>query len=192
MTLAAGSRRGGSGPRRFVLGGALAGALACHPSGAAAPPATTAARPVEPPTPTSAPPRLPSELLSPPRGGDTSAGQNEPTVTINTGDQDVDVRTALQVIAQTGGFSLVTSPDVKKRVRLHLVDVPVSEALSAVLKAAGLTLATSAAMTVPWNTSVVFYQLPVNVDSLSVDAIMKRFGVGRGLAELIIEGRKRP
>src|SRR5207237_4338966 len=129
-------------------------------------------------------PRLPTELVSPPSGSrlaaDTVAG--EPRVTINTGEQDIDVRTALQVIAQTGGFNLVTSPDIKKRVRLHLVDVPVSEALSAVLKAAGLTLATSAAMTVPWNTSVVFYQLPANVDSLSVDATLNRLRVAPALA----------
>jgi hypothetical protein len=104
-----------------------------------------------------------------------------------------DVRDVLRFIAEKGGYSLVLSPDVNKHVTVDFTDVPVSEAFRSVLEQAGLTLqATSEKLRVPFNPSVVFYQLPVNVDSLPVDAIMKRFRVSRDLAELMVRARQKP
>lgn len=102
-----------------------------------------------------------------------------------------DVRLALEEIAKAGGFSLMISPEIPPvKLHLSLVNVPASDALMAVIGDAGLTLDGDNAMRVPWNPSVVFYQLPVNIDSLSVEAIMKRFSVNRDLAELIVKSRK--
>jgi hypothetical protein len=117
--------------------------------------------------------------------GDTAP---EPTISIHA--QDTDVRPLLQAIARRGGFSLVFSPSLNRKVTVELNDVPVSVALTSVLQAAGLSLeSTTAAAPHATTAPVVFYQLPVNVDSLSVDAIMKRFGVGRTVAEMIVEAR---
>lgn len=113
-------------------------------------------------------------------------------VSIDTHGRDIDVRDALQFLADRGGLSLVYSSDINRRIRLKLTDVPISQALQAVLSVAGLTLETvgGPGRLTP-TTSVVFYQLPVNVDSLSVDGIMKRFGVSRDVAEMIVEARPR-
>jgi hypothetical protein len=101
-----------------------------------------------------------------------------------------DVRLALEEIAKDAGFSLIVSPKVPaKKVRLSLVNVPASAALKAVLDAGQLTLQGTNGMQIPWNPSVVFYQLPVNVDSLSAEAIAKRFGISRELAELMVKAR---
>ena len=103
---------------------------------------------------------------------------------------EMDVRQALAYLASEAKLNLIVSPEVNKKVRLQLTNVPVSQALKAVLDAAGLTLENINAPKAPEHTSsVVFYQLPVNVDSLSVEAIMKRFGIGRTAAELIVNSR---
>lgn len=113
-------------------------------------------------------------------------------VSIDTHGRDIDVRDALQFLADHGGLSLVYSPDINRRIRLKLTDVPVAQALQAVLSTAGLTLETVGGPGRPTPTTVVvFYQLPVNVDSLSVDAIMKRFGVSRDVATMIVDARPR-
>jgi hypothetical protein len=124
---------------------------------------------------------------SSPVPADTAAEQR---VTIDTHGGEMDVRQALAFIAEQGKLSLIVSPKIDKKVRLQLNDVPVSQALKTVLDAAGLTLENLNATPAPERTSsVVFYQLPVNIDSLSVDAIMKRFGVGRTAAELMVQQR---
>ena len=115
---------------------------------------------------------------------------SEVRVDIDTHGAEIDVRQALAFLADKGRLSLVFPPEINKKVRLQLHDVPVSQALQAVLASAGLTLENMNAPTTNGPTSsVVFYQLPVNVDSLSVEAIMKRFGVGRTAAELIVQTR---
>jgi hypothetical protein len=125
--------------------------------------------------------------VSPAIAADTAA---EARVSIDTHGGEIDVRNALAFIAEQGKLSLVVSPEIDKKVRLQLRDVPVSQALEAVLDAAGLTLENmNAPKTHERTSSVVFYQLPVNVDSLSVEAIMKRFGVGRTAAELMVNAR---
>ncbi|HXD49212.1 MAG TPA: hypothetical protein VN600_10575 [Gemmatimonadaceae bacterium] len=118
---------------------------------------------------------------------DTAHAAPEQMMTL-TGDWDV--RLALEEIAKTAGYSLIVSPAVPARkVRLSIVNAPASQALAAVLETAQLTLEPTRGPKPPWNPSVVFYQVPVNVDSLSADAIMKRFGVSRDIANLIVTGR---
>jgi hypothetical protein len=124
----------------------------------------------------------------PERAATLAAPLPEKTITM-TGEWDV--RLALEEIARNAGYSLSLSPQVvSKKVRLSLVNVPSSEALKTVLAAGGLTLQASNGLQIPWDPSVVFYQLPVNVDSLSIDAITKRFGISRELAQLMIDARK--
>jgi hypothetical protein len=121
----------------------------------------------------------------------TAAPDEEARVTLITGDHDMDVKQALEYIARRGGYGLVMSPNLKSRVRLNLVDVPVSEALQTVLAEANLTLSpTNGKVEVLWNPTVVFYQLPMNVDSLSVEAIMKRYGLSRDMAQVIVAARR--
>jgi hypothetical protein len=148
-----------------------------------------------PATVASAPPQLspPGDLTVPLSQAPRPAAATEERITIDTHGADIDVRQALSFIASRSGFSLVYSPEINKKVRLQLVDVPVSDALQAVLSVAGLTLeSTTPKARVPGSSSVVFYELPVNVDSLSADAIMKRFGVGRAIAELLVQARSKP
>src|SRR6185503_16260880 len=151
---------------------------ACHHSPAAVPP-----------------PVLPAQQLSPPVLTETRSlspvdSVNDPLISIDTHGSEVDIRTVLDYIGSMGNFKLVYGQGVARKVRVHLTNVPVSVALQAVLSSASLTLehATQDARA-PGANAVVFYQLPVNVDSLSIEAIMKRFGVGRTVAELIVQAR---
>lgn len=142
--------------------------------------------PVLPPAVT-APDTRPGRAATRSDVGESAAEQR---VTIDTYGRDLDVRKVLDFLANQGHFSLVYSPEIDRRIRLQLNDVPLSVALQTVLTMAGLTLeSTTEPPRAPASTSIVFYQLPVNVDSLSVEAIMKRFGVGRGIAELIVQSR---
>ncbi|MHB1263414.1 MAG: hypothetical protein ACYC1S_03195 [Gemmatimonadaceae bacterium] len=102
---------------------------------------------------------------------------------------DADVRAVLLALAQQGGVNIVVDPTVRSRVTLSLRDVPVSAAIEAVMRQAGLQVAGDASFQSPYG-PVVFYQLPVNVDALDVEGIMKRFGVGREIAEAIVQGRE--
>jgi hypothetical protein len=170
--------------RRAVAGAVIAigGIAACH-SPAPAPARTTSVPAV------SAEPLAEPSLPSPaPVRADTTHAAPEQIVTL-TGDWDV--RLALEEIAKTAGYSLIVSPAVPSRkIRLSIVNAPASQALAAVLETAQLTLEPTRGPVPPWNPSVVFYQVPVNVDSLSADAMMKRFGVSRDIANLIVSGRR--
>jgi hypothetical protein len=118
---------------------------------------------------------------------------SEPRVTIHLY-KETDVRIPLRVIADVGGFSLLIPPEISRKVPpIDMDSVPVSMALRAILAAAGLGLAPThpTVARLPFDTTVVFYQLPVNVDSLSAEAIMKRFSVSREIAELLVKSRKR-
>lgn len=163
--------------------------LACHRTPAVvmtgSPPSSAAPQPQQQ---LSAPSGQPASV-SPAPLSRPGAGMEE-HVTIDTHGAEIDVRQALSFIASHSGISLVYSPEINKKVRLQLIDVPVSDALQAVLAVAGLTLESTTPKTRgTGSSSVVFYELPVNVDSLSADAIMKRFGVGRVIAELLVQGR---
>jgi hypothetical protein len=173
---------------------AMSPAVGCNPrvSTGMSPSRPNVVPPVAAPIPE--PPSLPQSLLSPPTltvvPTAVASSASEPRVTIDTHGAEIDVRQVLGFLAHKGGMSLLYAPDVAGKVRLQLVDVPASEALHAVLSLAHLTLegASAAVPTIP-APSVVFYQLPVNVDSLSAESIMKRFGVGREIAELLVGSR---
>lgn len=103
---------------------------------------------------------------------------------------DAPVRLVLQRLAEIGGLQLVIPASLDKRISVQYVRVPVSVALNDVLRRSGLRLGSGPAANMPYDTVTVFYQLPANIDSLSVDGIMKRFGVSRAMAELIVKSRR--
>lgn len=103
---------------------------------------------------------------------------------------NADARTLLLWLAQQAGVSLVVAPDVTARVSVTFNNVPAHEAMRAVMAEAGLSLLTSGLQS-PWP-PVVFHQMPVNVDEISADAIVARFGVSREMARWIIESRPKP
>ena len=103
---------------------------------------------------------------------------------------DAPVRLVLQRLAEIGGLQLVIPPNLNRTISVQYVRVPVSVALDDVLRRAGLRLGSGPAANLPFDTVTVFYQLPANIDSLSVDAIMRRFGVSRRMAELLVKSRR--
>jgi hypothetical protein len=168
-------------PAAFFVA-SMAIAAACHHS--------------PPPAP---PPPLPQQVLSPPTLTPVPLSQMNPGVTDTAGEKhvdidthgaEVDVRTLLDFLAKEGNFTLVYSQGLNRKVRAQIVHAPISVALQALLDAAGLAIETTTpGAKLPTIPAVVFYELPVNVDSMSVDAIMKRFGVGRSVAEMIVRSR---
>jgi hypothetical protein len=103
---------------------------------------------------------------------------------------DAPVKLILQRLADIGGLQLIIPPNLNKTLSVQYVHIPVSLALNDVLRRSGLRLGAGPAANLPFDTVTVFYQLPANVDSMSVEAIMKRFGVTRTMAELIVKSRK--
>ena len=146
------------------------------------------------------PPSLSSAALSPPVIVPVSAAaasvpdpSREPRVDIDTHSRDEDVRPLLEFVARAGGYRLVYPTNLNRRVRVSLTNVPVSVALTTLLQAADLTLeSTTPGVQLPSLRPVVFYELPMNVDSLSADAIVKRFGVSPAVAEMIVTSRGKP
>jgi hypothetical protein len=127
-----------------------------------------------------------SPVLSPVRSRDPLAGIRS-TKRITVTAQNQDVRTLLLWLAEQAGASLVISPDVNARVTVSFRDVPVVDALRAVMAEVGLSVLVGP-MQAPW-APVVFYQLPVNVDVASAEAIAARFGVSLDLARFLVESR---
>ena len=103
---------------------------------------------------------------------------------------DAPVRLVLQRLAEIGGLQLVIPPNLNRTISVQYVRVPVSVALDDVLRRSGLRLGSGPAANLPYDTVTVFYHLPANIDSLSVEAIMRRFGVSRAMAELIVKSRR--
>ena len=101
---------------------------------------------------------------------------------------DSDVRLVLQRIAEIAKVDLIIPANIHKKISVQYVHVPASVALKDVLARSGLRLG-AASSRLPFDTVTVFYQLPANVDSMSVDGIVKRFGVSREMAELIVRSR---
>jgi hypothetical protein len=116
------------------------------------------------------------------------AEPNEPVVDLEMA--DAPVRLILQRLAEIGGLQLIMSPNLDKTLSVQYVHVPVSVALNDVLKRAGLRLGAGPAANLPFDTVTVFYQLPANVDSMSADAIVRRYGVSKAVAELIVKSRR--
>lgn len=100
-----------------------------------------------------------------------------------------DVRTLLLWLAREAGVSIVVSPDVSARVSVSFNDVPAAEAIRAIMAEARLSVLTSALQS-PWP-AVVFYRLPVNVNTASPQVIAASFGVSDDLAKWIVESRPR-
>jgi hypothetical protein len=103
---------------------------------------------------------------------------------------DAPVKLILQRLADIGGLQLIIPANLNKTLSVQYVHVPVSVALNDVLRRSGLRLGAGPAANLPFDTVTVFYQLPAHIDSLSVEAIMRRFGVSRAMAELIVKSRR--
>lgn len=102
---------------------------------------------------------------------------------------DAPVRLVLQRLAEIGKLDLVIPANLNRTISVQYVHVPVSVALRDVLSRSGLRLGTGSTAPLPFDTVTVFYKLPANVDSMSADAIMVRFGVSRAIADLIVRSR---
>lgn len=100
------------------------------------------------------------------------------------------VKLVLQKLADIGGLELIIPPNLNQTLSVQYVRVPVSIALADVLARSGLRLGPAALPNMPFDTVTVFYRLPANVDSMSADAIVRRFGVSRGLAKLLVDSRR--
>jgi hypothetical protein len=103
---------------------------------------------------------------------------------------DAPVRLVLQRLAEIGNLQLVVPANLNKTISVQYVRVPVSVALNDVLRRSGLQLGTGPSTNLPFDTVTVFYHLPANVDSMSAEAIMRRFGVSRAMAELLVRSRR--
>jgi hypothetical protein len=147
-------------------------------------------------TTTPALPELLTAQLAPPAPAASTIAAidtaREPHVDIDTHSRDEDVRPLLEFVARAGGYRLIYPANLSRKVRVELNDVPASVALATLLELADLTLEpTTPTELRPLNRPVVFYELPVNVDSLSADAIVARFGVSRAVADMIVAARRR-
>jgi len=125
---------------------------------------------------------------SAPAIGLTMSEPSEPTVDLEMA--DAPVKLILQRLAEIGGLQLIIPPNLNRTLSVQYVRVPISIALNDVLKRSGLRLGAGPAANLPFDTVTVFYQLPANVDSLSVEGIVRRFGVSRAVAELIVKSRR--
>jgi hypothetical protein len=175
-----------TGRSRWSASGVLCGCLltglaACAPA---------APRPrTEGPVPAALPP-LPAPQIAlqaapraPERGDPLASISSLQTVTLRA--QDVGVRALLTALAEAAGVSLVLDPGVEGRMSVHLVDVPVADALREVLAAANLSVVTPSAVA-PWG-PVVFYAIPVDIDQASAELIRARFGVSPEVARRLTE-----
>jgi len=166
-----------------IFTAAMAIAAACHH-----PPQTIPAPPPLPPQQVAEPTLTPMPMsMMEHLAGDTAS---EKHVSVDTHGAEVDVRSLLDFLSKEGNFTLVYSPGLNRKVRAQIVNAPISVALQALLAAADLTIETTTpGAKLPTIPQVVFYELPVNIDSLSVDAIVKRFGVSREIAETLVRSR---
>ena len=98
-----------------------------------------------------------------------------------------DVRPLLDSVARAGGYRLIYPAIFDRKVNIELRDVSVSTALYELLRSAELT--TTGQQEVAVAPDVVFYQLPINVDSVSAETIVRRFGVSRAMADVIVRAR---
>ncbi len=109
------------------------------------------------------------------------------TARISLNARNADVRELLPALASAAGISLVLGPDVSGRVSVNLRNVLAIDALRAVIDEAGLSVGTPV-IDVPFG-PVVFYQLPVNVNTASASTIKLRFGVSDELAGWVVGAR---
>ena len=76
----------------------------------------------------------PLDVLASPEDADAAVGA---AITLDF--QDVEIRTALQLIADFAGFNLVAGDEIAGRITMRLVDVPWDEALDLILATEGLS-----------------------------------------------------
>lgn len=100
---------------------------------------------------------------------------------------NANVRELLPVLAAAAGVSLVMGSDVKGRVSVNLRDVPAVDALKAVIEEAELTVGING-IPVPFS-PVVFFQLPVDINTASAATIKARYDVSTEVAEWIVRAR---
>jgi hypothetical protein len=100
---------------------------------------------------------------------------------------DADARSLLIAIAREAGMSLVVSNDVRQRVSVSFTDATADDAIRAIIAQAGLTVVDPpSTRALP---TVIYYQLPLNVNDAAVEAISARFGVSAELARWLAENR---
>ena len=100
---------------------------------------------------------------------------------------NADARTLLLWLAQEAGVSLVVAPEVTNRVSVHFENVQAHDAMRAIMAEAGLSVLTAPRQ--PNWPPVVFHQVPVNMNEVSAERIMERFGVSAEMAQWIVESR---
>ncbi len=111
------------------------------------------------------------------------------TARISLTAKNADVRELLPALASAAGISIVLGPDVSGRVSVNLRNVLAIDALQAVIDEAGLSVGTPI-IEVPFG-PVVFYQLPVNVNTASAATIKVRFGVSDEVAAWVVAARNK-
>ena len=124
-------------------------------------------------------PEAPAIVLMPP---------DEPDRLITLTATNVSVRELLPLLAEAADIDLVLAPEVEGRVSVQFRNVPAAEALDAVLSQAGLG-SPPPPLTVPWIPAVVFYELPVNVNTADALTLQRRFGISAAAAEMIVASR---
>jgi hypothetical protein len=103
---------------------------------------------------------------------------------------NADARTLLVAVAREAGLNLIVEGDVRARVTVALTDVPAAVAIRTIIESAGLAIASPSMSKAV--TSIVFYQLPVNIDRASAATIAARFGTSMELANFVVESRPAP
>ena len=101
---------------------------------------------------------------------------------------NADARTLLLAVARESGIDLVVDSTVRARVSISVSDVPAADAIRAIMESAGLAISTPTRA----NAAIVFYQLPINVNTASAATIAARFGTSSELANFIVESRPQP
>lgn len=102
----------------------------------------------------------------------------------------VSVPALLIALGESLGISLVVDPEVDGRITVNFQEVPARDALRVVLAQTGLFIA-AGPPEVPW-APVVFYAIPTDIETASVETIQARFNVSRAMAEFLVRSRVRP
>ena len=173
----------------IVAGGVLLLAAACAPN--PAPPGIfgspewtsgTDPLPALPPSPPLPPPTLIVTTVA-----DETSESVTPVRSVTLTAANADVRALLPALAEAAHLSLVMGPQVEGRVTVNLVDVPADEALRLVLAEAGLMIEQPPFRS-PW-APVVFYALPINVDTAEPELMRERYRISTEMAEWLVDAR---
>lgn len=155
-------------------------------------------RAVQPPPPMRPETVAPLPMATTPRPAETGASVSPLDLSSLASEERITVRTVaptdakllLQYIADSAGYALVLPPGPGRKIEVDLFEVPMSVAISHVMELGGYSLKPVSQLRIAQDTMVVYYHLPTNVDSLSVESIMRRYGVSRELAQVIVRARR--